>query len=37
MGRAYQKLMRRKGKTSQEMTRLEDRKGFCNWLMQPDT
>jgi hypothetical protein len=37
MGRSYQKLMRRKGKTLQEATRLEkDKKAFRNWLMQPD-
>jgi hypothetical protein len=34
MGRAYQKLMRRKGKTLQEKTKLEkERKVFQNWLM----
>jgi hypothetical protein len=37
MGRAYQKLIRRKGKTFQEMTRLDkNTKAFQNWLIQPD-
>jgi hypothetical protein len=37
MERAYQKLMRRKGKTLQKMTRLaKDRKAYQNQLMQPN-